>query len=175
MIQDVGSSIEVIHSDVVQAKNDDNEDADDDPSFLTRSSGNEDADNNLKFLLSGDGNNVDITSVDPGNDPNENLTIDPSNKPCINPVINVGDPNSDPGYNQRDNHSFTMGCNQLYVSLGETLIVPILNYLALWGNTPLDVSTLDFDLLYEWEKISSTVPIPTSIFQMGKYSISTPW
>ena len=83
-----------------------------DPLFITRNSGNEDADNNLKILLSGDGNNVDISSGDPSNDPNESLTINSSKEPCINPTINVGDPNSDPGYNQRGNHSFTISCNQ---------------------------------------------------------------
>ena len=148
MIQAVDSSIEVIHNNIVQVNDDEN--GIPDLAFST-SNDNKDADNESKLPLSGNGNNLDIDatstnpSIDPGNDP----TVNSSNKPFINPTIDVGDPSSDPGYNQRHNHSFTMSCNQFYVSLGEKLIVPIPNYLALWGNTPLDVSALDFDLLYD--------------------------
>ena len=40
--------------------------------------------------------------------------------------------------------------NPYFMAWGKTLVVPILNCLVLWGNTTLDVSTLDFDLSYKW-------------------------
>lgn len=84
IIQTVDNSIEIIHNNIIQVKDDGNSISD--PVFSTSNDNNlnENADNDFKFQLSPpdtDNTDLEITSVDPSTDP-----TDPSTNPNIGDI-----------------------------------------------------------------------------------------